>query len=1459
MVVNFSNLDFNERPILVLKNAGGTPLGVLGYAKNVAVDLKYNETSTIEFELPAYVDGEVVPFYDDIAGMRTVELVGIGQFTLVNPTENNEGVLRSKYCRGYSLEYEFVYKKITLSEDTYKFWDALNPTDTLLGMIMELMPSWSVGRVSSSLLNKYRTFEVSNENLYNLIKGTVQKSYGCIFDFDSMTRTVHVRDVSDESSEKSVFISPENLAKTIEVSENTEDIVTRLDVNGAEGVTIRDVNPCGTNKIINLDYYMTTANFSQSIIDKYYKWKTTLQDNRQSYYSLSVQYALKVTQRVTEMAKLTDLKGELTSLENVQAVIIQGIAQGLKKQADLDEVNNDIAQKNAEIRAQENLIDSIAKEQEDIMAQLKAITTACNFESYFTSDEFKQLDRYIKDGEITDSTFVVSEVDSYSDDSTGSAITNKAVSFSGGVVTHVKDAAGNDLYEISGGKMNVAGDLSANVISAIIDYKQNAKFVITAYLSSGTISGGDFPSACVSLTGDASGSSFSDSAVSITVKSGYRYFTLDASEYEKRSVAWELYEYGEEMLDMLSRPSYTFNVTSANFLALNDFEKFKNELELGQKVYIDLMDAGVLRPITIGVKFAYDDPDSMELQFSDSYVSGDSTFRLVDLLEKSISMGKNVEMSKYIYSSFVDSGASTGIREFITSALDVAKNAIMSSTDQAISWDGAGLRLRKWANDAHTAYEPEQIWMNNNSIVMTSNNWTTAEMAMGKFHDDNLGDCWGIVAPRIVGTMLAGGAMIIESAKKDGGTAVFRVDGDGCKIYNSDLSIANEKSHIVLNPSVGFVMGEFPVYNVSESGAVTIDTDKAKFWVDTAGNLHFKGTLHGVNGDFEGAVTATSLTIKENGKSQSINQYVANHSSVTNAQKSADNAQSFAESVWNGSKGIYFQSSSVSELALNTNVGLKITGKDGTYFQVKNDAMGFFKSDGTAMLYYQNGNLTLSGIIAASGGYIGGAGGWTIGQNCIYNGGASTLSSAGGIYLGTSGISVGSAITMKPDGSFIIRGDNSSSGDTNYVLKISPYQNTDGETVYQLMLGNITFDGSFVLPIENGGTGGVGRDDIGRAIGIFRVRSSSEMSTLPNAVNGDLCILNSEGAEGVSISGVYTTSTTTSPGFLAIGTYNAAGHRNTNYFDITGIAYWNIANLSGESVSTSYARVGVGDTISGACGLYVPLRISASGAVTSVTISFQFALRPANCSRDLCSSWDNGVNVSLYRGGSSAKVATTTYVIPDSYKTKNSTIRTVTVTLNSSAGITAGEYYVAFYTRSTHSLMWIIPSSVKIEGKSIGTVDGLYLRSGNIWKSIASSENYGITYVLPAATASALGGVKIGSNITRANDGTISLSRDNVIAALGYTPPTSSGSSVSISNRLTAGTRIATLTISGTNYDLYAPTSDGSSTVVYPISVDSGGTGATTAKNALINLGIKYSATGLPATANDGEIYLVPV
>ena len=74
----------------------------------------------------------------------------------------------------------------------------------------------------------------------------------------------------------------------------------------------------------------------------------------------------------------------------------------------------------------------------------------------------------------------------------------------------------------------------------------------------------------------------------------------------------------------------------------------------------------------------------------------------------------------------------------------------------------------------------------------------------------------------------------------------------------------------------------------------------------------------------------------------------------------------------------------------------------------------------------------------------------------------------------------------------------------------------------------------------------------------------------------------------------------------------------------------------------------------------------------------------------------------------------------------------------------------------------------KVEGKGLSTNDYTTPEKNKL----AAIEAEANKYVLPAATASALGGIKIGSNITLANGGTISITKANVTSALGVDPTT---------------------------------------------------------------------------------------
>lgn len=93
----------------------------------------------------------------------------------------------------------------------------------------------------------------------------------------------------------------------------------------------------------------------------------------------------------------------------------------------------------------------------------------------------------------------------------------------------------------------------------------------------------------------------------------------------------------------------------------------------------------------------------------------------------------------------------------------------------------------------------------------------------------------------------------------------------------------------------------------------------------------------------------------------------------------------------------------------------------------------------------------------------------------------------------------------------------------------------------------------------------------------------------------------------------------------------------------------------------------------------------------------------------------------------------------------------------------------------------------KVEGKELSSNDFTDAYKTKL-DGIAAQAN---KYVLPTATAEIIGGVKVGANISYSN-GTISLSKDNVTSALGYTPPTAD-TKVHVHNNLRSTSTIAAL------------------------------------------------------------------
>lgn len=905
MLIDFSKLDMREAPVLLLSQADGTPVQPLGCAMNIQTEFHCNEVSVITFDLPKQTQDGPTPGYDKVSGMQYVQWPGIGLFILMEPKTTNEGVVEMKSCTLYSSEYEFTYKTITLENSAYNFWNPAAPDDTLIGRILERMPSWSVGEIDEALIGRYRVFEDTGQNIYNFLKSTAQEKYGCLIDFDTLNRKIYATAFTSPVSTKPVYLSLDNLAKRLEITENTEDILTCLDMNGADGVDIRGVNPLGTNKIYDLGYFLTEEKVGATLAAKWTAWSQAFKEAQATYFNKTVEYALAQAKYDAQAAKITDLQNDLKELETLQSTYVSAEASGIDMSDQLATVKGQIAAKQSEINQANTRLASVRTELDNIFVALSAINQSLAFSKHFTASELLVIDRYTKEDAVTDSSFVVPTVNTYDKENDTGDFTAATAAITQCELTKVSHSTAKDIYSIVGGSISCTVDgktLSGNVIRGAVETGGTDKsFLLTAYLGASTYDGSAIQTGCVTLSGvfssvtentalDSETGAYSEgTSLSATLSGGYFFLSRNNSEFEQRSVEWDLFDYGLELLARKARPSYTFSVESCNFLALEEFEVFKNQLAFAKRIYLDI-DGKVLEPICIGAKLDFEDLPSLELEFGDTFYSGESTFAFSDLLEKSVSMGKTTDYKQFTYNQYTNSGDANRVEELINSAVDASKRALLNSINQEIIFDQTGLRVRKKKDDG--SYEENQIWITNSGITFTSDGWTSAKMAIGQFQDTNLGTLWGIVAPSIVGTLLAGENLVIESTKKDGETAVFRVDADGAKLYNSLFDLVSKYTYngqtnvgqISLNPTVGLITGNtaeensFLAYDGDGNivGVKTVngstvkyidelangDRPQTKFWADMEGDVYIEGNgvFHG-NGEFSGTVNALDFQL----------------------------------------------------------------------------------------------------------------------------------------------------------------------------------------------------------------------------------------------------------------------------------------------------------------------------------------------------------------------------------------------------------------------------------------------------------------------------------------------------------------------------------------------------------------------------------------------------------------------
>ena len=323
---------------LILCTMNGQRMGMIPYSSVDSIKRGINSVSELTFSVHKYYGEENLrnPLYDELKTERFIELDNDECYVIKNISEVNE---RLKSVTAYSREKK-LFKNTAEFEDitlTLK-----NPYTDIEGCFSldELLydaTGWRVGYVSQKVLyksnetvidnitgetevtltneEKLRYQESVSTNWYDYINTDIAEQFECYPVFDSYNKIVNLYSDDELGEDPQLMLSYDNYLKEIELSDDTEDIVTKLVLSGNDDLTISEVNPSGETFVEDFSYFIESREMSDALISALELYYVMVKKRAIEWNRLRGEKAEKQSQLTAKKNELLIIYSTIKSLE----------------------------------------------------------------------------------------------------------------------------------------------------------------------------------------------------------------------------------------------------------------------------------------------------------------------------------------------------------------------------------------------------------------------------------------------------------------------------------------------------------------------------------------------------------------------------------------------------------------------------------------------------------------------------------------------------------------------------------------------------------------------------------------------------------------------------------------------------------------------------------------------------------------------------------------------------------------------------------------------------------------------------------------------------------------------------------------------------------------------------------------------------------------------------------------
>lgn len=200
---------------------------------------------------------------------------------------------------------------------------------------------------------------------------------------------------------------------------------------------------------------------------------------------------------------------------------------------------------------------------------------------------------------------------------------------------------------------------------------------------------------------------------------------------QKQAQAQSLYDKAVMLLNQRCKPTTTIEVECQNFILMPEFNKFRDQIELGKMIHVELNDGNIINMMFLQYQINYD-TKALTIKVSNRLKLHDIVKDVQDWQNQLSASANSLSLNKQVWNYAPKTGVITTIENFIASPINLSNNGIIAANNQKMLIDDTGYHGFQYDELTQT-YSADQCWLTQYGLYFTTDSWNTVKCAFGKF------------------------------------------------------------------------------------------------------------------------------------------------------------------------------------------------------------------------------------------------------------------------------------------------------------------------------------------------------------------------------------------------------------------------------------------------------------------------------------------------------------------------------------------------------------------------------------------------------------------------------------------------------------------------------------------------------------------------------------------------------